>query len=112
MDLQTAGRFQFEPARNALRMYPGVGGARIELSMKVTRLDERKDAPQCQVTALMSVGRDAHMDQRFLCDLSQEHLISPISQGTETRLSGFIADHSCGSLRQSGAAPPCGSTWS
>src|ERR1700730_10191148 len=58
VNLQTAGRLQFEPARDALRMYAAVGGARVELTMKATRLDERKDAPQCQVTAAMSVGRD------------------------------------------------------
>jgi hypothetical protein len=93
MDVQTAGRFQFEPTRDALRMYPGVGGARVELTMKVTRLDERKDGPPCQVTAAMSVGRNANVGQRFLCDLRHEHLINPPTQGTQIGLKGFISDH-------------------
>lgn len=93
VNLQQAGRVQFEPARDAFRMFAAIGGARVELTMKATRLDERKDAPQCQVTASMSAGRDPNMGQRFLCDLRQENLINPITQGTGTTLSGFIADH-------------------
>jgi hypothetical protein len=93
MDLQTAGRVQFEPARDALRMYAGVGGAKIELRMKITRLDERKDAPQLQVTAAMSVSRNANVGMRFLCDVRAEHFVSPAVQATEALLTGFIADH-------------------
>jgi hypothetical protein len=48
-------------------MWPGVGGARVELAMKVTRLDERKDASPCQMSAVMSVGTNPNIGQRFLC---------------------------------------------
>jgi hypothetical protein len=69
VDLSAAGRLQFEPARAALRMDPGIGGARIGLSLRVTRQDERKDPPPCEVTGTVFVGRSPNLNLRFLCDL-------------------------------------------
>jgi hypothetical protein len=74
-------------------MYPAVGGAKIELRMKITRQDERKDAPQLQVTAAMSVSRSANVGLRFLCDVDAAYFVNPTAQATETLLTGFIADH-------------------
>jgi hypothetical protein len=93
IDLSAAGRIQIEPARDTIRMWPGVGGARLELQMTAMRRDERKDAPVCQLAAAMTVGRMVHTDQRFVCDVKALHPISPATFPTPVVLKGFITDH-------------------
>ena len=44
INLNAAGVIQFEAARDAFRLYPAVGGAQIELTMRAWRADERKES--------------------------------------------------------------------
>jgi hypothetical protein len=92
LDLQTAGQIQFEVGRDAFRIYSGIGGGRIEVSMRITRQDERKDVVPCDIAARMSVGTHPNVGQRYLCDLRTEHLVSPASHATQANLTGFITD--------------------
>jgi hypothetical protein len=92
LDLQPAGRFTFEPARDAFRIYPAVGGGRVEVALRVTRQDECKDVLLCSVVAAMSVGTHPNVGQSYLCDLRTERHINPITQATRATLKGFITD--------------------
>jgi len=93
INLNAAGVIQFEAARDAFRLYPAVGGAQIELTMRAWRADERKESLPCTVVATMSVGRHPNVGQRPVCDLRYAHIFSPTTQGNQVQLKGFITDH-------------------
>lgn len=81
----------FEPTRRTLRLWPAVGGAQIELSIRVRRMTERKDASPYQISAAMMVGRNSHQGRQLLTLLTARHLVNPVQVATEFRLTGFIS---------------------
>lgn len=81
----------FEPARQALRLWPAVGGAQIELSLSIRRTTERKDASPCQISAAMLVGKSPSRDRQLLTPLVAGHLVNPAQVATEFRFTGFIS---------------------
>ncbi|WP_143271416.1 hypothetical protein [Amycolatopsis echigonensis] len=81
----------FEPARQALRLFPAIGGAQIELSLTVRRTAERKDASPYQISAAMLVGQNPSRDRHLLTQLAVGHMVNPAQVATEFRLTGFIS---------------------
>lgn len=92
LNIAPAEALVFEPARRALRLWPAVGGAQVQLGVAVRRTSERKDAPPYQVSAVMLIGKNPSRDRRLLTHLTAPHLINPTQVATELILTGFVTD--------------------
>lgn len=92
IDLGNHGLLHLEPARRALNLYPGVGGAQVELTLKISRSRDLKDQVPYQVDALMYVSDSPSLGLRMLCQLHATHLVTPAVRQGEVRLVGFATD--------------------
>ncbi len=81
----------FEPARQALRLWPAIGGAQIELTLTIRRTAERKDSPPYQVSATLLVEQSPSRARHLLAPLGTGHLVNPVHVATEFRLAGFVS---------------------
>jgi hypothetical protein len=85
-------RIGFEPKRHVLRLVPAAGGARIELLFSVSSVvpNPTVSVLPFQVDADLFASRLSNQNERMVCRLSGEHLISPTPNGAQLTLAGFI----------------------
>jgi hypothetical protein len=82
----------FEPARHALRLTPAVGGAQLQVSVRIRRTSERTEGPACQITAALLVGTNPSRSRQLLTQLAVGHAINPGQVATDITLSGYVSD--------------------
>lgn len=92
IDVGNGDRLDFEPARDALRLTPGVGGAGIELQLKVGRMTESTNPSRYRIAAVLDISRRSQQGRRRLCRLQAGHLITPTVRPTSFSLHGFASD--------------------
>jgi hypothetical protein len=71
-------------------MWPAVGGAQIELTIGVRRTSEDKEATAYQISATMSIGRNASQQRHLLTSLTANTPVNPVQVSTDFRVTGFI----------------------
>ncbi|HKT02252.1 MAG TPA: hypothetical protein VJT31_22215 [Rugosimonospora sp.] len=92
IDVGNGDRLDFEPARDTLRMTPGIGGAGIELQLKVGRTTDSANPPRYRIDAVLDISRRSQQGRRRLCRLQTGHLITPAVRATSFSLHGFASD--------------------
>ncbi|WDZ84038.1 hypothetical protein [Micromonospora cathayae] len=104
IQLSDGDRLEIDAYREALRMTPAIGGARIELGLTVARVPVQPIAnpspnvvpaaeQRHRVTAALYVStRLPQQDRRYLCQLEAEHLVTAVERSTKFRVYGFIPD--------------------
>ncbi|WP_435586218.1 hypothetical protein [Micromonospora aurantiaca (nom. illeg.)] len=104
IQLSNGDRLEIDAYREALRMTPAIGGARIELGLTVARVPVQPIAnpspnvvpgaeQRHRVTAALYVStRLPQQDRRYLCQLEAEHLVTAVERSTKFRVRGFIPD--------------------
>ncbi|MEV0611186.1 hypothetical protein AB0I61_33055 [Polymorphospora rubra] len=92
IDLGDNDYLQLEPARRALRLNPGVGGAQVELTLKISRARDLSPGVPYRVHALLFVGDGQSLGQRMLCALQAPHLVTPLVRQGDVQLVGFATD--------------------
>ncbi|MFE9656997.1 hypothetical protein [Micromonospora sp. NPDC006431] len=91
IDLGNGDSLQLEPARRALSLYPGVGGAQVEVTLRINKAQNLARGVAYRVSAWMHV-EDHRRRQWMLCALDAANLVTPSVQASEVRLSGFATD--------------------
>ncbi|MEU4556527.1 hypothetical protein [Micromonospora violae] len=91
IDLGNGDSLQLEPARRALSLYPGAGGAQIEVALRHSKAQDLAPGIAYRVSARMHV-EDGQRRQRMLCALDAAHLVTPLMRAGDVRLSGFATD--------------------
>ncbi|MEV4819961.1 hypothetical protein [Micromonospora tulbaghiae] len=93
IDLGNGDSLQLEPARRALRLYPGAGGAQAELTLNISKVHDLVPGIAYQVNARVYVEDNTNrQQQRMLCDLHATNLVTPIVRAGTVQLSGFVTD--------------------
>jgi len=92
IDVSKGDRLELEPTRNALRLWPAVGGARMELRLRVTRSAERTPPPRYRLSAALHVGRSPQQVRRLVTRLDTDSLVAPGLRGFEISFAGFVSD--------------------
>ncbi len=92
IDVGNNDRLDFEPARDVLRLTPGVSGAAIELQLKVGRAVEAATPNRYRIAAVLDLSRLSQQGRRRLCRLEAEHLVTPSMRPTGFSLTGFVSD--------------------
>ena len=85
-------RIGFEPKRNVLRLTQAAAGARIELQFAVSTVvpNPTVSVLPFQVDADLFVSRFSNQNERMVCRLSGEYLVSPTPNGAHLTLAGYI----------------------
>src|SRR5690348_11301506 len=91
IDIGNNDRLDFEPARDALRLIAGVGGAAIELQLRVGRTTESPNS-RYRIGADVDISRLSQQGRRRLCRLQAGHLVTPTVRPTSVSLHGFASD--------------------
>jgi hypothetical protein len=92
IDVGNGDRLDFEPARDALPLTPGVGGAALELQLKVGRMTESATASRYRIAAVLDISRLSQQGRRRLCRLQAGHLVTPSVRPTSFSLHGFASN--------------------
>nr|WP_147252762.1 hypothetical protein [Micromonospora provocatoris] len=92
--IDDANFIMLELPRRPLRFSPGVGGAQVDLTLRVSRSqDAQVPTPLLISGSLFTSGRNPSGTHRVLCQLQAEHPMSPTVRSSELRLTGFATDH-------------------
>jgi hypothetical protein len=84
-----------EPARAAFLLFPAVGGARLELRVKVaaTIPNPEKAPPSCALSGLVLIGPATGNQLYDLCPVSAANLIDPTVRAVDVLLTGYVSSH-------------------
>lgn len=85
-------RLDFEADREAVRLYPAVAGARIDLRLRAGRMRETVPPRQYRIAAHVDVSKLSQQGRRRLCRVETDHLVTPAPRPTPFELTGFISD--------------------
>ncbi|MET8355221.1 MULTISPECIES: hypothetical protein [unclassified Micromonospora] len=99
IDLGNGDSLQMEPARRALSLYPGAGGAQVEVALRISKAQDLAPGIAYRVSARMHV-EDNQRRQRMLCALDTANLVTPLVQAGDVRLSGFATDEQLRAVEQ------------
>lgn len=92
--IDDANFIRLELPRRPLRFTPGVGGAQVDLTLRVSRSQEPHVPTPLQIAGpLFTSGPSGSGTLRMLCYLQAEHAMSPTVHASELRLTGFVTDH-------------------
>ncbi|MGY3520160.1 hypothetical protein ACVMYR_28010 [Micromonospora sp. PTRAS2] len=91
IDLGNGDSLQLEPARRALNLYPGAGGAQVEVMLRISKARDLVPGIAYRVSAQMYV-EDNRRSQRMLCGLNAANLVTPLVQAGQVHISGFATD--------------------
>ncbi|NES14602.1 MULTISPECIES: hypothetical protein [Micromonospora] len=91
IDLGNGDSLQMEPARRAFHLYPGAGGAQIEVTLRISKTHDLAPGIAYRVSARMYV-EDNMRRQRMLCTLDAANLVTPLVRAGDVQLSGFVTD--------------------
>jgi hypothetical protein len=93
VELGNNERLTVEPKRDLLRLYPAIGGTRIQLQFGVST-----SAPTPSVSALpfafaadLYASRVINQNERFVCRLTGEYLVTPTPNSAALTLTGLIS---------------------
>ncbi|MFI7283434.1 hypothetical protein ACIBOV_24545 [Micromonospora chersina] len=92
IDLGNGDFLQLEPARRAFHLYPGAGGAQVEVTLRISKAQDLAQGIAYRVSARMYVEDNSDRRQRMLCTLDGAHLVTPLVRAGEVQLSGFVTD--------------------
>lgn len=92
IDFGNQDTLRFEEVARPLRLWPAVGGAHLNLEVRVSTGADRSPAIPYQVSALMRVGPGYQMNTRPLCQLAVSSTIQPGRDGTTCTFTGFVSD--------------------
>jgi hypothetical protein len=87
-------RIGFEPRRHVLRLVPAAGGARIQLEFAVSAVVPNPvvSVLPFQVNGDLWFSRLSNQNERMVCHLWGEHMVTPTPYGAQLTLAGFIAN--------------------
>lgn len=91
IDLGNGDLLQLEPARRAFHLYPGAGGAQVQVTLRISKAQDVAPGIAYRVSAQMYV-EDSQRRQRMLCALDAAHLVTPLVRACDVQLSGFVTD--------------------
>ncbi|MEU8333392.1 hypothetical protein [Micromonospora sp. NPDC048839] len=91
IDLGNGDLLQLEPARRAFHLYPGAGGAQVEVTLRISKAHDLAPGIAYRVSARMYV-EDSTRKQRMLCALDATNLVTPLVRAGDVQLSGFVTD--------------------
>ncbi|MGC4815126.1 hypothetical protein ACLQ29_31815 [Micromonospora sp. DT228] len=99
IDLGNGDSLQLEPARRVLRLYPGAGGAQVEVTLRISKAQDLAPGVPYRVSAQMYV-EDIMRRQRMLCVLNAASLVTPLVQAGQVQMSGFVTDEQLRAVEQ------------
>ncbi|MEV4825727.1 hypothetical protein [Micromonospora sp. NPDC049274] len=99
IELGNGDSLQLEPARRALSLYAGAGGAKVEVTLRINKLQDLAPGIAYRVSAEMHV-EDSRRSQRMLCALNAANLVTPLVQASQVQLSGFVTDEQLRAVEQ------------
>src|SRR5581483_3255594 len=92
VDLDHGRRLAVEPERHSLRLYPAIGGARVEIRLRTTLTGEAKEQLALETTATLKVSTNPSVNRQVLCELQAPALLTPHAQGaTQLNLEGMVS---------------------
>lgn len=100
IDLGNGDSLKLEPARRACCLYPGAGGAQVEVTLKVSKARDLVPGITYRVNARMFVERNRDRQRRMLCALGGAYPVTPLIQAGYVYLSGFVTDEQVRAVEQ------------
>ena len=92
LDFGNGHTVRFEDTARPLRLWPAVGGARIDLGVRASAGSDTTPATPYRVSAVMNIGANPTLGQLPLCQLTMDSAIQPGRDGGTFTLHGFLSD--------------------
>lgn len=99
IDLGNGDSLQLEPARRALSLYPGAGGAQVEVTLRISKTQDLVPGIAYRVSAQMYVEETTRR-QRMLCALDAANHVTVLVRPGDVKLSGFVTDEQLRAVEQ------------
>lgn len=102
VDVGNNEQLTVDPRRDLLRLYPAAAGARIELNYSVATMlpSPTASAVPFHFAADLYASRVMRQNERMVCRLTADHLVTPTARGTQLTLSGFISNDQIREIEQ------------
>jgi hypothetical protein len=85
-------RLAIEPARDAVRLYQGAAGAKLELTVRVIDSHGAAAVGNLALAATVYVSNSSQQGRRYLGRVQAGHHVLPVPRGSDVQLNGFVSD--------------------